>query len=347
MVKRCPTARTYLNYLDPQYLRYYFAAKLSSGVDDIDLNFEDFSNRVNSDLVGKVVNIASRCAGFIEKKFNGKLSDDIHDQELFSYFVNTSSIIEQAYEKREFSLAMREIMLLADRANQYIDEHKPWIIAKQENGNSLLQSICTMGLNCFRQLMVYLKPVLPIMAKQAEQFLNITPLQWQDVHNPLVKHKINKFVPLIKRVTREEIDQMIEYSKEDLAERSKASTETEKTGKSLSEYPVAATITIDDFSKIDLRVARIIKADHVDGADKLLKLTLDIGGETRSVFAGIKAAYQPEELEGRLTVMVVNLTPRKMQFGTSEGMVLAAGPGGKELFILNPDTGAEPGMKIK
>jgi methionyl-tRNA synthetase len=330
------TGRTYLDHLDPQYLRYYFAAKLGSGVDDIDLNFDDFTFRVNSDLVGKVVNIASRCAGFISKRFNGKLSNTVHLPTLLSEFTTANSSISAAYDQREYSRAMREIMLLADKANQYIDEQKPWVIAKEQGADDLLKSVCTMGLNCFRHLMIYLKPVLPVMAQQAEQFLNIEPLLWNNSETPLLNHTINEYKPLMTRVEKERIDRMIEASKEDL----KSSTRTP-----LPEGE--GFITIEDFAKIDLRVARIIKASHVEGADKLLQLTLDIGGETRNVFAGIKSAYAPEQLEGRLTVMVANLAPRKMKFGISEGMVLAASGDNPGIYILSPDAGAEPGMKIK
>jgi len=335
------TARTYLNHLNAEYLRYYFAAKLGNGVDDIDLNLDDFIQRVNSDLVGKVVNIASRCSGFIKKRFNGELSESTHDTNLLSELTEAGDSIAIAYEAREYSKAMREIMALADKANQYIDEHKPWEIAKQENSDEELQAICTMGLNCFRHLIIYLKPVLPVMVEKSEQFLNIDPLVWEDIYTPLLKHKINKFKPLMIRVEKERIDAMIDDSKEDLA-----ATQNHASGP-LTDDPIADEIAIDDFAKVDLRVAKIIKAEHVDGADKLLQLTLDIGNGTRNVFAGIKSAYQPEDLEGKLTVMVVNLAPRKMRFGVSEGMVLAAGPGGKDLYILSPDDGATPGMKIK
>ena len=334
------TARTYLDHLDAQYLRYYFAAKLGSGVHDIDLNFDDFINRVNSDLVGKVINIASRCAGFINKRFDGELSGSLHDKELFDILVQTGQTIAEAYTAREFSRAMREIMLLADKVNQYIDIQKPWVIAKQDNSEQDLQAICSMGINCFRLLIIYLKPVLPVLADQSESFLNCDPLAWNDIHTPLLGHKINKFKPLLTRVEKEQINAMIDDSKEDL-------TVKNNQGSGPLADPIADEITIDDFARVDLRVAKIIKAQHVDGADKLLQLTLDLGGETRNVFAGIKAAYSPEDLEGKLTVMVANLAPRKMRFGMSEGMVLAAGPGGKDLYILSPDSGAKPGMKVK
>ena len=338
------TARTYLDHLNPEYLRYYFAAKLGGGVHDIDLNLDDFIFRVNSDLVGKVVNIASRCAGFIKKRFDGRLSDSLHDETLYQSLREAGNQIANDYEKREYSRAMREIMALADKANQYIDHHKPWVLAKQDNSKDELQAICSMGINCFRLLMIYLKPVVPGMAEKAEAFLNVEPLQWQDIQQPLLGHTINKFKPLMTRVEKEHIEAMIEDSKEDLAN---TTTETTTVTGPLADDPIAEQIAFDDFIKVDLRVARIVKAAHVEGADKLLQLTLDLGGETRNVFAGIKSAYQPEDLEGKLTVMVANLAPRKMRFGVSEGMVLAAGPGGKDLFILNPDQGAEPGMKVK
>ena len=337
------TARSYLDHLNPEYLRYYYAAKLGSGIDDIDLNLEDFLLRVNSDLVGKVVNIASRCAGFIKKRFDGQLADTVHKPELFAELADANKSIANAYDAREFSRAMREIMALADKVNQYIDDHKPWVIAKQENSDDELQAVCTMGINSFCLLVLYLKPVLPVMATKAEVFLNIEPLQWQDAQTALTNHKIKPFKPLMTRVEQEKLEAMIEDSKDDLV----ATTNDTEISGPLSENPIADEITIDDFMKVDLRVAKIIKAEHVDGADKLLQLTLDLGGETRNVLAGIKSAYQPEDLEGKMTVMVANLAPRKMRFGLSEGMVLAAGSGGKELFILSPDSGAEPGMKVK
>ena len=338
-------AEDYLKYLDPEYLRYYYAAKLNNRVEDIDLNLEDFMSRVNSDLVGKVVNIASRCAGFINKRFNGELGSRIDDEDLLASFRNAADSIASAYEGREYSRAMREIMLLADKANQYIDEGKPWVLAKQPDKEQAIHDICTMGLNLFRVLVIYLKPVLPLLTIKVEGFLNIDPLSWSDLDKPLLAHKINKFKPLMTRIEQESIDKMIEDSKESL-EQSDSEESTSISGP-LQEDPIAEEISFDDFAKIDLRVAKIVKAEHVEGADKLLQLTLDIGGETRNVFAGIKAAYEPSELEGRLTVMVANLAPRKMRFGVSEGMVLAAGPGGEDIFILNPDNGAEPGMKVK
>ena len=340
-------ARTYLKHLNPEYLRYYFAAKLSSRVDDIDLNLEDFAARVNADLVGKVVNIASRCAGFIKKRFDGRLSAGLDQPELFETFVKAGDEIADLYEKREFGRAIREIMALADLANQYIDEKAPWVVAKQEGQDEQLHAICSMGINLFRVLMGYLKPVLPVMAEQAEAFLKIEPMSWDSQAEPLLNHPINKFKPLMTRVDRDKISAMIEDSKEDLEAEARATSAKPATDSPLARDPIAETIEFADFAKVDLRVVRIAKAEHVDGADKLLRLTLDLGGETRNVFAGIKSAYRPEDLEGRMTVMVANLAPRKMKFGVSEGMVLAAGPGGEDIFVLNPDEGAEPGMRVK
>ena len=342
-------ARTYLNHLNPEYLRYFFAAKLGNRVEDIDMNLDDFLQRVNSDLVGKVINIASRCAGFINKRFQGQLSAKLDRPELQDRLAGggDSGGIAELYESREYSKAMREIMLLADEANQYIDENKPWVLIKEPGREAEVQEICTMGLNLFRLLIIYLKPVLPVLARKVESFLNISPLLWQDLDRPLLNHKINKFKPLMTRVEKEDIDAMIEDSKENLQTVDAAAEVNAETAGPLLDAPIADEISIDDFFKVDLRVARIVKAQHVEGADKLLQLTLDIGGEERNVFAGIKAAYEPEALEGRLTVMVANLAPRKMRFGLSEGMVLAAGPGNADIFILSPDEGAQPGMRIK
>ena len=338
-------ASDYLKYLDPEYLRYYYAAKLSSRVEDIDLNLDDFMQRVNADLIGKVVNIASRCAGFINKRFDGTLSSTIHQQALLTSFADAAGAIAAAYEGREYSRAMREIMLLADKANQYIDENKPWLLIKEEDKQHTVHDVCTMGLNLFRLLVIYLKPVLPLLAEKVERFLNVDALSWDDLNTPLLQHRINKFKPLMTRIEQESIDKMIEDSKENLERRE--SEHAAPANSHLQDDPISEQISFDDFARLDLRVARIVKAEHVDGADKLLQLTLDIGGEKRNVFAGIKAAYDPAELQGRLTVMVANLAPRKMRFGLSEGMVLAAGPGGKDIFILAPDQGAEPGMRIK
>ena len=337
-------ARTYLDNLNPEYLRYYYTAKLSSGVDDIDLNLEDFMQRVNSDLVGKVVNIASRCAGFITKKFDNQLSAELPEPELYNNIVAAGEQIASYYENREYNKAVREIMAQADKANVYIDENKPWVLIKEEGREEEVQKICTQGLNMFRLLMTYLKPILPATAEKSEAFLN-TELTWANISQPLLSHEINKFKPLLTRIEKEQIETMTHDSLENQATENMPAEET-VTGP-LADDPVADEISFEDFAKIDLRIAKIVKAEHVDGADKLLQLTLDLGGDTRNVFAGIKSAYKPEDLEGKLTVMVANLAPRKMRFGLSEGMVLAAGPGGKDLFILNPDEGAIAGMKVK
>jgi len=333
-------ARTYLDHLNPEYLRYYYTAKLSSGVDDIDLNLEDFMQRVNSDLVGKVVNIASRCAGFISKKFDGQLSAELPETDLYNDIVAAGEQIATHFENREYNKAVREIMAQADKANVYIDENKPWVLIKEEGREDEVQKICTQGLNMFRLLMTYLKPILPATAEKSESFLN-TKLNWSNIDVPLLAHGINKFKPLLTRIEKEQIDAITKASLENMP-----AEQAPVTGP-LADDPIADEISFDDFAKVDLRIAKIVKAEHVKGADKLLQLTLDIGGETRNVFAGIKSAYKPEDLEGKHTVMVANLAPRKMRFGMSEGMVLAAGPGGDELYILNPDDGAMPGMKVK
>ena len=337
-------ARTYLDHLNPEYLRYYFAAKLGGGVDDLDLNLDDFTQRVNSDLVGKVVNIASRCAGFIMKKSSGRLSARVSEADLYQTFVKAGDEIAGFYQAREYGRASREIMALADVANQYIDEQKPWVLAKQQGAEQQVQEICSVGLNLFRVLITYLKPVLPAMAEQARNFLNLSSLNWDDITEPLTDHPIEAFKPMMTRVEPASVEAMVLASKEHLEETGKTGSAG---GGPLVDEPLGAPVTFDDFAKLDLRVVRIAQAEAVPGADKLLKLTLDLGGETRNVFAGIKTAYAPEDLEGKLTVMVANLEPRKMRFGVSEGMVLAAGPGGKDLFILEPHAGAKPGMRVK
>ena len=337
-------ARSYLDHLKPEYLRYYYAAKLSSGIDDIDLNLEDFQQRVNTDLVGKFVNIASRVAGFIKKNNHGMLAGALPDTVLHQEMVDAGDLIAEHFENRKYSQAVREIMALADKANQYIADEEPWAKNKQEGKEAEVHAICTQGVNMFRILCIYLKPMLPEVIAQAEVFLNCDELSWSDLNKPLLNHSINKFKPLMQRVEKEAIDKIVDASKEDIkATESKAVIPA----KASANEPIADEIEFEDFAKVDLRIAKIIKAEHVEKADKLLQLTLDIGGETRNVFAGIKSAYAPEDLVGKLTVMVANLKPRKMRFGMSEGMVLAAGPGGKDLWILNPDDGAQAGMKVK
>ncbi|NPU93797.1 MAG: methionine--tRNA ligase [Gammaproteobacteria bacterium] len=334
-------AETYLRHLNPEYLRYYFAAKLSGHIDDIDLNLEDFAQRVNADLVNKVVNIASRSAGFIAKQ-GGKLSAHNAEPDLLAEAQGKAAVIADFYEQREFGKAMREIMAIADKANQYIDEKAPWALAKQPGKEQEVLDVCTVGINLFRLLVIYLKPVLPKLAAETEAFLKVAPFHWEDVNNLLLDHAINTFKPLMQRVDMKQIEALIEDGKTEAAAEAPAKPKT-----ALDADPVAPVISFDEFAKVDIRVAKIVAAGHVAGADKLLQLTLDIGGETRNVFAGIKSAYQPEDLVGKLTVMVANLAPRKMKFGMSEGMVLAAGPGGKDIFILEPDSGAIPGMRVK
>ncbi len=334
-------ASTYLNHLDPECLRYYYAAKLNSRIDDLDLNLDDFVARVNADVVNKLVNLASRNAGFIAKRFDGKLAATCAEPELYAEFANARTAIAEAYESREFSRAIREIMALADKANRYVDDKAPWVIAKQEGADAELQAVCSVGINLFRVLMAYLKPVMPLLAERAEAFLGET-LSWDGVAQPLINHQLAPFKALFSRIEPAKIEAMIDASKEDLAKE-----QAPKASGPLVDDPISETISYDDFAKIDLRVALIKKAEAVPEADKLLKLQLDIGGETRQVFAGIKSAYNPEDLEGKLTVMVANLAPRKMRFGMSEGMVLAAGPGGKDLWILEPQEGAQLGMRVK
>lgn len=336
-------ASTYLEHLDAQYLRYYFAAKLSGSVDDIDLNLEDFVQRVNSDVIGKVVNIASRCAGFLRNSFDNTLSATCSEQTMVESFIASGEAIADLYERREFNKAIREILALADRANQYVDAKKPWALAKQEGTEQEVHEVCSVGINLFRVLMTYLKPVLPAMAEKCEAFLNCS-LDWTALQAPLVDHPLATFQPLLTRIDPKQVEAMVEASKETQAVAAAPTAKTKKT------HPAAAdTIEFDDFAKIDLRIAEIIAAEHVEGADKLLRLTLNLGTDSdqRQVFAGIKSAYQPADLVGKLTVMVANLAPRKMRFGVSEGMVLAAGPGDKDLFLLEPHAGAKPGMRVK
>ncbi|PKG48980.1 methionine--tRNA ligase [Halomonas sp. MES3-P3E] len=335
-------AATYADHLNPEYLRYYFAAKLTSKVDDLDLNLEDFAARVNSDLVGKVVNIASRCAGFVKKIGGGTLSAHCAEPQMVARFIAAGDDIAEDFEAREFSRAMRKIMELADEANTYIADKEPWALAKQDGRDAEVLEICSVGINLFRQLMVYLAPVVPTMAEEAREFLNVVSLDWHTSQTVLTDHSINKFKPLMTRVDRDKIDAMIEASKEDLVEEQKLK---EAPKGPLAEDPIAAEIDFAAFAKVDLRIARITKAQYVEGADKLLQLTLDLGGETRNVFSGIRSAYAPEALEGRLTVMVANLAPRKMRFGVSEGMVLASA-NEDGIYLLSPDTGAEPGQRV-
>ncbi len=335
--------RTYLDHLNPEFLRYYFAAKLTSRIDDLDLNLEDFAQRVNSDLVGKVVNIASRCASFISKKYDGMLSSNIDDQALADEVMNAGDSIADLYEKREFGRAMREIMALADKVNEYIAVKEPWQLIKEDGKQQEVQDICSLGINLFRILMIYLKPVLPELAGKTAAFLN-DELIWEGHKTLLVGHKVNKFKALLQRVEMDKVNAMLDDSKDNLT--ATVDTAVQPTTGPLITDPIADEISFDDFAKVDLRIAKIIVAEHVEKANKLLRIEVDLGGETRQIFAGIKSAYQPEDLIGKLTVVVANLAPRKMRFGMSEGMIIAAGPGGKDIFILNPDEGAVPGQRV-
>ena len=335
-------AKTYLEHLNPEYLRYYYAAKLNGSVDDLDLNLEDFAARVNSDLVGKVVNIASRTAGFLVKQFDGVLAEQVHDPELMNQFRAQVEPIAALFEQGDTAKAMREITSLADAANQYIAKHEPWNLAKDPAQRDAVQLVCSQGINMFRCLAVFLKPVLPRTAEKAEAFLNTPPLTWSDAEAPLLGHTINKFKPMLQRIEASQIEKMIEASK--VPDTQPTEAQAAKPEQASGDSDV---IGIDDFMRVQLKVARIIDAQPVEGADKLLQLTLDVGDHQRQVFSGIKAAYQAEDLVNRLTVVVANLAPRKMRFGVSEGMVLAAGPGGSDIFLLSPDSGAEPGMDVK
>ncbi len=351
------TAESYLKTgLNPEWLRYYYAAKLSATMEDIDLNLEDFCARVNSDLVGKYVNIASRSAGFISKRFAGQLAPAATDLPAIKAIQEAAGRVAELYEAREFGKAMREVMALTDAANQYVDSVKPWELAKQEGREIELHAACSNALNLFRLLTVLLKPILPVLAGKVEKFLNIAPLAWQDTQSLLAAgHGINAYEHLMTRIDAKLIEKLLEANKESLApaqeQQSPQRHAEHQQNEAKAESPWEPFCNIDDFMKLDLRIARIANAEQVEGADKLVRLTLDLGNdETRNVFAGIKAAYDPAQLIGRLTVMVANLAPRKMKFGLSEGMVLAASdttgsvPG---LFLLSPDSGAQPGMRVK
>jgi methionyl-tRNA synthetase len=381
------TASSYVQHIkNTEYLRYYYAAKLNGTMEDLDLSLDDFVAKVNSDLIGKYINIASRTAGFISKRFDGNLASkegikDPRATELLNTVVSASQLIASCYEERDFGKAIREIMRLADLANEYVNDKAPWVLTKQEGQEAALQEACSVSLNLFRLLTLYLKPILPVLAKEVEQFLNIDALTWATAGDLLFSHRINEYKHLMTRIDPKAITALIEANQENLqaalppspgrhaqAQQQIPPSPPSSKGGAKDDarhletptiphfekgglggiFPIADTISIEDFSKIDLRVAKIVNAEHVEGAEKLLKLTLDIGEEKpRTVFAGIKSAYDPEKLKGRMTVMVANLAPRKMKFGMSEGMVLAASGETPGLFILSPDDGAQPGMRIK
>ena len=341
-------AADYLKHLDPAYLRYYYATKLSPRVDDLDLNLKDFQNKIDADLVGKVVNIASRCAKFVA---GGELSAEYPDDGgLFANAAKAGEKIADAYERCDYNTATREILTLADAANQYIENREPWKLRKDEARQDELRDICTVGLNLFRQIVIYLTPVLPKLAEQTGALLGQPIAHWDDSQTPLTGTPVGPFEHMMKRVDPKKVQAMIDESQEAAAEETKADAASQYNDgpEALEKEPMSGDLcTIDDFMKVDMRVARVIEAGHVEGADKLLQLTLSLGGdERRNVFAGIKSCCNPEDLVGRLVVCCANLQPRKMRFGTSEGMVLACGPGGKDIFLLNPDDGATPGMRV-
>ena len=344
------TAQSYLQNLNPEYLRYYFASKFSAGVDDLDLNLDDFMQKVNSDLIGKIVNIASRCSNFIARGNNGVLSATIEDESLWLQITDAAESIANHYENREFGKAMREIMAQADAANEYIALKEPWKLDKDPEQKQAVLDICSLGINMFRVLMVYLKPVLPAMSEVVEEFLN-EKLSWGGLSQPLINHKISAFKPLMQRIEQDQISAMLRVNnalvtvhldqQRKVSEYMTSETKIEST----PIEKIADEINFDDFVKIDLRVALITKAEYVEGADRLLQLTVSVGSETRSILSGIRSCYEPKDLEGRLTVIVANLAPRKMRFGVSEGMVLAAGDN-DGIYLLSPDSGAKPGQRI-
>ena len=332
------TARTYLDHLSPEYLRYYFACKLGAGIDDLDLNLDDFVQRVNADLVGKVVNIASRCAGFITRHFDGRLAAALPAPAMYEEFVAAGEEVAAAYEGRDYGRAVRRIMALSDRANRYIDAEKPWVALREPGRRDEVQAVCTMGLNLFRVLVVYLSPILPSTAARVETFLDAPASRWEDAARPLLGTRIERFRALMRRVEAKQVEALVEASRD----------EAPPAPGSASSSPLAPEVDIEHFERIDLRVGRILAARAAEGADRLLELEVDIGEERpRTIFAGIRAAYRPEDLVGRTTVVVANLAPRKMRFGVSQGMVLAAGPGGTELWLTGVDEGVAPGARVR
>lgn len=341
------TARSYLESgLNPEFFRYYIASKLTAKIEDVDLSLQDFTARINSELVGKYINIASRSAGFIAKRFANRLSDKIDDMTVINQVLAIRNELADLYQAREFAKAVKLIMTVVDEVNQYVDTAKPWLLAKEDGKDNELHQVCSTLINVFRVIAIYLKPIVPLLVEQIEVFLQVKPLQWTDLDSLLLAHDINNYKHLITRVEPTMVDKMIELN---LSEVNKIEATVNNQVEQIVYEPIADTIAIDDFSKIDLRIAKIVAASHVQGADKLIQLTLDIGNETRNVFAGIKSAYDPAILVGKHTVMVANLAPRKMKFGMSEGMVLAASFEDKQygLYILEPHEGAKPGMRVR
>ncbi|MDP8160325.1 methionine--tRNA ligase [Pasteurella atlantica] len=344
-------ASTYLKHIDPECLRYYYAAKLHNRIEDLDLNLEDFVQRVNSDIVNKLVNLASRNAGFIKKRFDNKLSSKLDDEALFAEFTEKSQQIATFYEDREYSKAIREIMALADKANKYVDEKAPWVLAKEEGKKQELHDVCSMGIQLFCVLMTYLKPVMPVLAEKSEAFLQ-TELTWNNIATPLLNHEVTPFKALFSRLDQKQTEAVKEETKalfEATQKQEIAKNDQKQTASTNTKVePIAPEITIDDFAKIDMRVAKVLKCEEVKESKKLLRFQLDLGDHQREVISGIKAAYSnPQELEGRFVIMVANLAPRKMKFGTSEGMILSAGTGGSDLFLLSADSGVTAGMQVK
>ncbi|MFH1264542.1 MAG: methionine--tRNA ligase [Planctomycetota bacterium] len=342
-------ASTYLKHLDPSYLRYYYASKLTPRVDDLDMNLEEFVAKVNADLVGNVVNLASRTARFIQDAgLSGRYPDD---GGLFARAAQDGDAIAEAYESCDYNRAMRQVLAAGDRANRFIEQAAPWNLAKDPAKARQLQDACTIGLNLFRQLAIYLAPVLPRLARQTGQLLSQPIEHWDESKKPLVARPVTRFEHMMKRVRREQVDAMIAESQEGEpvgpVPAGEHQDRWQDSDRPLADEPLVDTITFDEFAKVDLRVARVVAAEDVPQANKLLKLTLSLGGEHRqTVFAGIKGVYEPDELVGRLVVCAANLAPRKMKFGTSEGMILASGPGGKEIYLLSPDDGAKPGQRV-
>ncbi len=340
-------ARTYLNHLDPTYLRYYFACKLNSSIADMDMNFQDFVSRVNSDLIGKITNVGSRGAQMLSKKIDGTMGTlDEEGRKIVDSAQKRAEVIAKHFEERNFSKAMLEIRAIADDANKYFDNHEPWKLIKTDVDKT--RQILTTMLNLFRIMAIYLKPIIPSYTAKVEALFGESPYQWDDAQKTIENHKLEEFKHILERLDPKKVDAIVEETKALLGGGNKQESDKKKKAKiaKKKEATEDGFITIDDFAKVDLRVAEVVEAKHVEGADKLLQLTLSLGDETKNVFAGIKSKYSPEELKGRLVVMVANLAPRKMKFGLSEGMVVAAGPGGKDLFLLSPDSGAKPGMKI-
>ncbi|MDP8052607.1 methionine--tRNA ligase [Pasteurella atlantica] len=344
-------ASTYLKHIDPECLRYYYAAKLHNRIEDLDLNLDNFVQRVNSDIVNKLVNLASRNAGFIKKRFDNKLSSKLDDEVLFAGFTEKSQQIATFYEDREYSKAIREIMALADKANKYVDEKAPWVLAKEEGKEQELHDVCSMGIQLFRVLMTYLKPVMPVLAEKSEAFLQ-TELTWNNIAMPLLSHEVTPFKALFSRLEQKQTEAVKEETKalfEATQKQEIAKNDQKQTASANAKVePIAPEITIDDFAKIDMRVAKVLKCEEVKESKKLLRFQLDLGDHQREVISGIKAAYSnPQELEGRFVIMIANLAPRKMKFGTSEGMILSAGTGGSDLFLLSADSGVTAGMQVK